>query len=257
MMAKPDCLSRIRLLYGDDGASRIAAGKVLVAGLGAVGSFAVEALARSGVGGLTLIDFDVVEPSNVNRQLYALHSTIGRSKGDLAAARVGDINPACAATVRRVRLPEDPAVLAASLADLPRPDLIVDAIDDVGAKAALILYGVHAGIPLVSSMGAARRRNPALVRTGALGDVAGCPLAKALRRVLRTRLAEECGAVPSVEALPASRLACVYSLEPPARQTAAAGKGPRAMGSSICVTGAFGLAAASVVIERLALASRS
>ena len=251
MSGMADWRSRTRLLFGDEGAARIAAGKVLVAGMGAVGSFAVEALARSGVGDLSLVDFDVVEPSNVNRQLYALHSTLGQPKTALARARVLDINPACAVSVREVRLPGDPAALAPLLADLPRPDVIVDAIDDIGAKAALIVHGLRAGIPVVSSMGAARRRHPALVRTGALRDVAGCPLAKGLRRALRALFAEPGDADLSVEALPASRLTCVYSAEPPAPQPAAPECGPRAMGSTVCVTGAFGLAAASAVLERL------
>ena len=227
MSGVADWRSRTRLLFGDEGAARIAAGKVLVAGMGAVGSFAVEALARSGVGDLSLVDFDVVEPSNVNRQLYALHSTLGQPKTALARARVLDINPACAVSVREVRLPGDPAALAP------------------------IVHGLRAGIPVISSMGAARRRNPALVRTGALRDVAGCPLAKGLRRALRALFAEPGDADLSVEALPASRLTCVYSAEPPAPQPAAPECGPRAMGSTVCVTGAFGLAAASAVLERL------
>ncbi len=251
MTQPPDWRSRTRLLYGDDGAARIAAGKVLVAGLGAVGSFAVEALARSGVGDLTLIDFDVVEPSNVNRQLYALRSTIGRQKGDIARARVLDINPDCHVAVLSARLPDDEDGLASILAPMPSPRIIVDAIDDLGAKAALILHGLHAGIPVVSSMGAARRRNPSQVRTGALCDVSGCPLAKGLRRALRVRLAEESDGSLTVETLSASRLTCVYSSEPPASQPVAPEFGPRAMGSSVCVTGAFGLAAAASVLERL------
>ena len=252
MTDRPDWRSRTRLLYGDEGAERLAAGKVLVAGLGAVGSFAVEALARSGVGGLTLIDFDAVEPSNANRQLFALHSTLGQPKCALARDRVLDINPDCDVALCAERLPDDPDALAAILSDLPAPDVIVDAIDDIGAKAALILHGLRRGIPVVSSMGAARRRNPALVRTGALREVAGCPLAKGLRRVLRAHFAAGDPAL-AVETLPADRLACVYSAEAPVPQPVAPECGPRAMGSSVCVTGAFGLAAAAAVLERLSV----
>ena len=252
MTSASDWRSRTRLLYGDDGASRIAAGTVLVAGLGAVGSVAVEALARSGVGRLILVDFDVVEPSNVNRQLYALRSTVGRAKCDIARERVLDINPDCEVVTLPERLPSDPVALADLLAPLPRPDVIVDAIDDIGAKAALILHALRLGVPAVSSMGAARRLDPSQVRTGSLGEVAGCPLAKGLRRALRALLDDTADmAGVSVADIPAERLLCVFSREAPAPQVYSPETGPRAMGSSICVTGAFGLTAAAATLRRL------
>ena len=245
--AKPDWRSRTRLLYGDDGAARIAGATVLVAGLGAVGSIAVEALARSGVGRLLLVDFDVVEPSNINRQLYALRSTLGMAKGEVAAARVRDINPDCEVSFLAARLPGDADGVGEVLSGFPRPDAIIDAIDDIEAKAALIVHGLHASIPVVSSMGAARRLDPARVRAGALAEVSGCPLAKGLRRALRARLGDAAD-------IPVPRLVCVYSAEPPQPQMAAPECGPRAMGSSMCVTGAFGFAAAAAAL-RLSAAS--
>ena len=250
MMPAPDWRSRTRLLYGDADASRIADATVLVAGLGAVGSAAVEALARTGVGHLVLVDFDVVEPSNINRQLYALESTIGQAKCDVAQARVRDINPGCDVVLLPERLPHDSDQLAALLAPLPSPSVIVDAIDDIGAKAVLIMHGLRIGVPVVSSMGAARRFDPSQVRTGCLADVSGCPLAKGLRRALRELLAAN-GGFPGlhVEDLPASCLTCVYSGETPAPQVSAPEFGPRAMGSSICVTGTFGLAAAAAALK--------
>lgn len=252
MTPAPDWRSRTRLLYGDAGASRIADATVLVAGLGAVGSAAVEALARTGVGHLLLVDFDVVEPSNVNRQLFALRSTIGRSKCEVARERVRDINPDCDVVLLPGRLPHDPGLLASLLAPLPSPGVIVDAIDDIGAKAALIMHGLRAGVPVVSSMGAARRFDPSQVRTGSLADVSGCPLAKGVRRALRGLLSATDGFPGvNVETLPASCLTCVYSREAPAPQVSAPECGPRAMGSSICVTGTFGLAAASAALRRL------
>ena len=252
MMTSPDWRSRTRLLYGDAGVSLIEDATVLVAGLGAVGSAAVEALARTGVGHLLLIDFDVVEPSNINRQLYALESTIGRAKCDVALERVRDINPECDVVLLPERLPQDPDSLAGLLASLSVPGVIIDAIDDIGAKAALVMHGLRMGVPVVSSMGAARRFDPSQVRTGRLADVAGCPLAKGLRRALRDLLSTT-GGFPglTVENLPASYLTCVYSHEAPAPQVSVPEFGPRAMGSSICVTATFGLAAAATALNRL------
>ena len=251
MTPLPDWRSRTRLLYGDAGASLIADSTILVAGLGAVGSAAVEALARTGVGHLVLADFDMVEPSNINRQLYALQSTIGRAKCDVARERVLDINPDCDVVTMPVRLPSAPDALERLLEPLPQPVVIVDAIDDIGAKAALIMHGLRIGVPVVSSMGAARRFDPSQVRTGSLGEVSGCPLAKGLRRALRELLSNSDG-FPDlhVEDLPASCLTCVYSREAPAPQIFAPEFGPRAMGSSMCVTGAFGLAAAAAALGR-------
>lgn len=245
-----DWRSRTRLLYGDAGASRIAGGHVLVAGLGAVGSFAVEALAREGVGRLTLVDFDVVEPSNVNRQLYALHSTAGQPKAMLAVERVHDINPRCVVEALPVRLDE---ANVADLLDRVRPDVVVDAIDDLPAKAALIDRSFRASIPVVSSMGAARRMDPTALAHGPIGEVRGCPLAKNLRRLLRRRLEEAGSPASSTDVLPVSALCCVYSTEPPlAPASDPAAAGPRAMGSTVCVTGGFGLLAANLAIRRLA-----
>lgn len=243
--------SRTILLYGDDGAERIASSSVLVAGLGAVGSAAVEALARSGVGSLTLVDFDVVEPSNVNRQLCALRSTIGRPKSEIVASRVADINPSCRVVAVRDRIPADLVAARAFLASLPRPDAIIDAIDDVEAKAALISAALADGIPIISSMGAARRFDPTKVRIGTLGEVAGCPLAKALRRSLRAKIAdaEESGSAPTIP--DPSGVTCVYSVEPPAKQPSVRVDEPRAMGSSMCVTATFGMSAAYAAIGRL------
>jgi tRNA A37 threonylcarbamoyladenosine dehydratase len=252
MTTSPDWRSRTRLLYGDAGVSLITDATVLVAGLGAVGSVAVEALARTGVGHLVLVDFDIVEPSNINRQLYALESTIGRAKCDVALERVRDINPDCDVVLLPERLPDDPAALARLLASLPSPGVIIDAIDDIEAKAALVIHGLRVGIPVISSMGAARRFDPSQVRTGRLADVAGCPLAKGLRRALRVLLSTA-GGFPgvTVENLPASYLTCVYSHEAPVPQVSAPEFGPRAMGSSICVTGTFGLVAAAAALNRL------
>lgn len=240
-----DWRSRTKLLYGEEGAGRIASGAVFVAGLGAVGSFAVEALARSGVGRMALVDFDAVEPSNINRQLYALSSTVGKRKCDIARGRVLDINPACEVRCSDSRVSADAQETAALILREGRPDVIVDAIDDVDAKVALILAGLSLGIPVVSSMGAARRVDPSQVRAGGLGEISGCPLAKCVRKALRAKLAD--GGAP--EAIQREKVVCIFSKEPPKPQIFVPEFGPRAMGSGICVTGTFGLVLAAEALE--------
>ena len=244
-----DWRSRTKLLYGEEGSGRIASAAVFVAGLGAVGSFAVEALARSGVGQMVLVDFDAVEPSNINRQLYALSSTVGKTKCDIARGRVLDINPSCEVRCFDSRVSADVQEAAALILREGRPAVIVDAIDDVDAKVALMLAGLSLGIPVVSSMGAARRVDPSQVRSGCLGEVSGCPLAKCVRKALRAKLTD--GLSP--ETISREQIACVFSKEPPKPQIFVPEFGPRAMGSSICVTGAFGL---SVAAEALAFLAR-
>jgi tRNA A37 threonylcarbamoyladenosine dehydratase len=138
---------------------------VAVYGLGGVGSIVCEALTRAGVGHLRVVDHDVVNPTNLNRQLFALHSTLGRPKVDVTAERIRDINPACAVDARRAFINGDsvPELLE------PRPNLVIDAIDSVNAKTALIQASIELGLPIVSSMGAGGRVDGSqiLVATGA------------------------------------------------------------------------------------------
>ncbi len=144
-----DRLHRIRLLLGDAAVTRLQNATVMVVGCGAVGSFAIEALARSGVGRLILVDFDRVEESNINRQLFALTSTVGAPKVVVAAARVRDINPGIGVDARAMFWDADTDI------DV-RPDFVIDAIDTVASKIALIKWCVRHDTAFVSSMGAAR-----------------------------------------------------------------------------------------------------
>ena len=215
---------------------------VTVVGIGAVGSFAVEALARSAVGHLRLVDFDIVCPSNINRQLIALKSTLNRKKTDVIRERVLDINPDC--VVETLDLCVDSTHTAPVFET--RSDVILDAIDLLPGKTALIAETVRRGIPLVSSMGAARRQNPTLIRTTTLPHVTGCPLARALRRELKK--AE----------IPMDSIECVYSIEPPVpsqtENTSAldASLSPKApLPSSVMVTGCFGLNLAHLAIRKI------
>jgi len=240
-----DRFSRTRLLFGDDGLARLRDAHVTVVGLGAVGSYAVEGLARAGVGHLRLVDFDRVAPSNINRQLYALESTLGLPKHELAAARVRDINPAC--EVEALHLFVNSQSVAQVLA--PPAHIIVDAIDSVNAKAALLEACVRAGLPVFSSMGAARRLDPAFIRVADLSETSVCPLARFVRKRLHKR-----GIFSGVR--------CVFSTEPVPDETVGepeetelsvpGGRIRRPMGSMSCITGIMGLTLAREVIMRIA-----
>jgi len=174
--------SRTVRLLGVPALQALHSSHVLVAGLGGVGSYAVEALARCGIGKLSLVDYDRVTLSNLNRQLYALHSTLGQLKTEVAAKRIADINPDCSITLHTLRITED------NVADLLKckPDLVLDAIDDLSAKTALLSAARHMNIPVVSVLGTANRSdaNAGFI----IADIAAthtCPLARTLRQKLR------------------------------------------------------------------------
>ena len=189
--------ARTEQLLGPEGFHRLQHSRVAICGLGGVGSFACEALARAGVGHLRLVDHDLVNPTNLNRQLLALRSTLGLPKVEVAAARVLDINPECQVDARRAFLNND--TVAELL--LPRVDLVIDAIDSVNAKCALLQAAVEGGLPIVSSMGAGGRFDGGQVFTGDLSETRQCPLASVIRQRMGRR-----GIRRGVR--------CVYSLEP-------------------------------------------
>ncbi|HZW49914.1 MAG TPA: tRNA threonylcarbamoyladenosine dehydratase [Bacillota bacterium] len=174
---------RTALLVGDEGLSRLQSACVMVVGLGGVGSYALEAIARAGVGCIILVDNDVIEESNINRQLLALHSTIGMAKVAVAAARVEDINPDCHVVVLQL------TVTPENVQDLLKlkPDYVVDAIDSVTAKAALLAETHLAGIPIIGIMGAGNKLDAAGFIITDISKTHTCPLARALRRELKQR----------------------------------------------------------------------
>ena len=169
--------SRSEALLGEAVMKRLAEARVLVVGVGGVGSWCAEALVRTGVGHVTLMDDDVVAESNVNRQCPATATTVGRPKVEAMAERLKAINPGCEVEARNSRFSS-----ATSISILSRFDLIVDAIDSVDCKAELILGATEAGVPLVSSMGAALRLDPTKVRMTRFEKVEGDGLARALRQ---------------------------------------------------------------------------
>lgn len=176
-----DQFSRTRLLLGEEALERLHRARVIVFGVGGVGGYAVEVLARSGVGTLALVDNDRVSLTNLNRQLIALHSTLDRLKVDVFEERILDINPACKVEkFPMFYLPEN-----ADEIDLTRYDYVIDCIDTVKAKLELIRRCHRLGVPVISSMGAANKLDPTAFRVSDISKTSMDPLAKVLRKTLR------------------------------------------------------------------------
>ncbi|MBO5755074.1 MAG: tRNA threonylcarbamoyladenosine dehydratase [Clostridia bacterium] len=226
--------SRSEALLGEGATERLRGRHVAVFGLGGVGSYLVEALARMGVGHLTLIDKDVYTESNLNRQLYALPSTLGRKKTEVAAERVAAIDPAIEVTTC------DTFVLPETLASLPieGADYLADAIDTVSAKIALALYAKENNVPVLSAMGAGNKLDPTAFRIADIEKTKGCPLARVIRTELKKR-----GGCP---------LKVVYSEETPAKSKLIdAESGKPAPASCSFVPSVVGLIMAGEIIKDL------
>ena len=250
----PDAQRRfggIARLYGETGLQRLQAAHMVVVGVGGVGSWAAEALARSGVGRLTLIDLDHVAESNINRQLQALDSTLGEAKVRALARRLHDINPNC--VVHEV----EEFISAENLAELMPADcdVLLDCCDQVRAKAAMAAHALAMGLPIVVCGAAGGKRLAQHVRVADLADVRGDALLSKLRyRMRREHQAPRQGAIG---------LPCVHSDEPQAAllqdvacatpADAGAGLNCAGYGSSVMVTASFGMAAAGVAVETVAL----
>ncbi len=241
----------LRRLYGEVGYERLRALRVAVVGLGGVGSWTAEALARCGVAALILVDLDHVAESNINRQVQALGSTLGQHKGAALAARIGDIHPGCAVQVI------DAFVEEGNWPDLLQGqpiDALVDACDQSAAKQLLASWALQAGLPFVCVGAAGGKRLPHRVRAADLADATHDPLLAGLRSRLR-----RAGLMPRKGL---SGLDCVYSEEgvaAPQGDASCASDGSlncAGYGSVVTVTAAFGLAAAGLCIER-ALVDRS
>lgn len=241
-----DQFIRTQKLLGDSGFARLQGAFVVVVGLGAVGSYAVEALARSGVGRMRLIDFDDVSITNINRQLYALHSTIGRRKAELAAERVRDINPDCKIEFADTFVHTDTLdeVLAGE------PDVVIDAIDSLNPKVALLAGVMERGLKVFSSMGAALRRDPTKVVIGDISKTMNCPLARLVRKRLRRYhdIKKGITCVSSTELAPD---AAEVSMEEDVTPYTGRGRARPALGSLPTITGIFGLTLANAVIDYL------
>ncbi len=254
---------RMGRLIGDQKMKRLMNSHVMIIGLGGVGSFAAESLARSGVGELTLVDFDEICITNFNRQLHSLQGLVGQKKADVMAERLKKINP-------QAKLRSIPKFYNAAHCEeifARRPDFVVDAIDNVTAKCHLLWYCRKEEIPVVCSTGSAGKLDPTQIRSSDLAQTEMDPLARSIRRILREKYG-----FPSEESKEPFGIQAIYSVEPasaPEELAYDGGKGFRCvcpqgnnpyfncdsrniiLGNASFVTGAFGLACASIVTREL------
>lgn len=234
---------RTHILLGDEGIDKLQQSHVFLAGMGGVGSFTAEALARMGVGKMTLVDHDVVSGSNLNRQLVALNSTVDTLKSEVMANRIRDINPDCELTLLTEFLtPETiPDILAQGF------DVIIDAIDSLSSKSALLETAWRNDMTVFASMGAGGKMDPTQVRTGDLMDTSMCKLAKHLRAQLRKR-----GVGRGIQT--------VYSLESPLPplppEPVSRGRARAVNGTVSYMPSIFGLTLAGMVVNHIVGDSR-
>lgn len=244
-----DQFSRSALLIGREGVEKLSLAKVALFGVGGVGGYVAEALARSGVGAIDLYDPDTVSLTNLNRQIVALHSTLEQPKAQVMARRLRDINPAVhVAAYPLFYLPEN-----ADQVDLSSYDYVADAIDTVTAKLDLIERAYRLGVPVISAMGAGNRLDPTQVRLGDIFETQNCPLARIMRKELRKRGVPALRVAYSTEEalspLPeeaASLQAETLAANPPRRDTP---------GSMMFVPAAMGLTMAAAIVRDLLNAS--
>lgn len=170
-------------MFGKDGMEALARSRVAVFGIGGVGGYTVEALVRSGVGAIDIIDNDKVCPTNINRQIYAMHKTVGRYKVDVAAERIAEINPDCKVMAHKTfYMPDTQGEF-----DFTEYDYIVDAIDTVTGKIAIVENAARCGTPVISCMGAGNKLDPTAFEVADIYKTSVCPLAKVMRRELKKR----------------------------------------------------------------------
>ena len=244
---KQDQFIRTRLLIGDEPLNRLAAAKVAVFGVGGVGGFCVEALARAGVGTLHLYDDDTVSESNLNRQIAALHSTVGQPKAEVVAERVRDINPDCKVeAIRMFYLPQN-----ADQVDLSQYDYVVDCIDTVAAKLELVSRCTALQVKIISAMGSGNKLDPTAFEITDISKTQGCPLARVMRKELRKRGIQHLKVVYSREE-PLSPVQPIETEVPAGTDTRPGSTARRDTPGSISfVPAAAGLVLASAVVRDL------
>lgn len=235
--------SRTELLIGKDGMNSLNKARVAVFGVGGVGGYTVEALARSGIGTLDLVDNDQVALTNLNRQIIATHSTIGQDKVDVAKRRILDINPDAKVNIHKTfYLPEN-----ADQFDFTQYDYVVDAIDTVSGKIGLILQAKEAKVPIISSMGAGNKLDPTAFKVADIYATKVCPLAKVMRRELKKRGIEQLKVVYSEE----EPIVPQVDIEEACREECEGTKRRQLPGSNAFVPSVVGLIIAGEVIKDL------
>ena len=238
-----DRLARTRLLLGDVAMEKLARSTVMVVGCGAVGGFAIEALARSGIGKLILVDFDVVKESNINRQIFALQSTLYQEKAVVARNRIRDISPDIKVEILPVLVNADTIDEVLSR----RIDFVIDAIDTLNPKTILIEQLMARGIPFISSMGAALKTDASKIAVVPMKKTIHCPLAFFVRKRLRKRGVDL--TFPVVYSC--EDVSQKLHLEMPDQPENETGRVRHNMGSLPTITGIFGLLCANYAIEYL------
>jgi tRNA A37 threonylcarbamoyladenosine dehydratase len=252
--------SRTELLVGRGGLDRLYGSRVMICGIGGVGSYAAEALGRAGVGQITLVDFDDICLTNLNRQIHALSSTVGQPKVEAMAARLRDINPQAEIIALKAFFTRENAEELLAL----RPDYVLDAIDHFTAKAALITVCREQGLPVVSSMGAANKLDPTKIKVADIAETRNCRMARSMRKILR-KAGIESGVqvVYSTEEHreldPSTSTACGIDCICPNRgdQVFSCEDRRVILGSISYIPSIFGLTMAGVVVNRLLQSSTS
>lgn len=222
-------LTRVEYVIGKENIAKLRGACVAVVGLGGVGSYIAEALARSGVGALILVDADEVAPSNINRQLPALVSTMGKRKTEVIAARIADINPECKVTLRSSFY--EPGDFDKFFPQ--QPDFVADAIDSTASKIDLLIECYRRNIPVISSMGTGNKLNPSALQIADISKTHTCPLAKSVRKRLRMAGIDK-------------GITVVFSTESPIYATKA-----EVPGSMVFVPASSGLLIASYIVRRI------
>ena len=233
-MSVKEEFSRTAYVFGDGSIEKLNKAKVAVFGVGGVGGYICEALARAGVGEIDIFDRDSVSLSNINRQIIALHSTVGRAKVDVMKERMQDINPNCKVNAYNVfYLPEN-----ADDFDLSRYDYIADAVDTVSAKLEIAERAYKKGIPVISAMGAGNKTDPTMFEVADIANTSVCPLARVMRRELKARGVK--------------KYKVVYSKEEPKKNNAFDSESGKAIpGSLPYVPSAMGLIMAGEIIKEI------
>ena len=241
--------SRFSMLVGDNAIEKLKNSNIIIFGIGGVGSYTVEALVRSGVGNITIVDYDEISESNINRQLHALHSTVGMSKAEIMKKRILDINPECNVTLIKELAYKN---IERFLGGNQKYNFVVDAVDVISSKIEIVEYCYKNDINIVSSMGFGNKMHPEMVEISTIENTSVCPMARTIRSILRKKNIENIPVVYSKEKAIVPDKSDNYSFEKPT-EFRENNELPRKVtpGSNAFVPGTAGLVIASYVIRKL------